>query len=167
MRLRRGCRGWWIALLAAAVDRITKVAVLRLWQRPRLLDRTFDALIPGVVNLRMVGNHGMAFSLFSGQGAALTVLTFLLIAGVVAWLIARPGESKWIRTGFWLVVGGGLGNLFDRVVQGYVVDFIELAFVRFAVFNVADVCICVGAALVILGTIFAERQKRRERHGRV
>ena len=167
MRLRRGCRGWWIALLAAAVDRITKVAVLRLWQRPRLLDRTFDALIPGVVNLRMVGNRGMAFSLFSGQGAALTVLTFLLIAGVVAWLIARPDESKWIRAGFWLVVGGGLGNLFDRVVQGYVVDFIELAFVRFAVFNVADVCICVGAALVILGTIFAERQKRRERHGRV
>lgn len=167
MRLRRGCRGWWIALLAAAVDRITKVAVLRQWQRPRLLDRTFDALIPGVVNLRMVGNRGMAFSLFSGQGAALTVLTFLLIAGVVAWLIARPDESKWIRVGFWLVVGGGLGNLFDRAVQGYVVDFIELAFVRFAVFNVADVCICVGAALVILGTIFAERQKRRERHGRV
>jgi len=46
MQLRRGCRGWWIALLVAAADRVTKAAVVRFWDRPRLLDRTFEALIP-------------------------------------------------------------------------------------------------------------------------
>ena len=54
---------------------------------------------------------------------------------------------------------GGLGNLYDRIASGSVPDFIELAFVRFAVFNVADVCICVGAALAVIGSWRAERNK--------
>ena len=166
MRLRRGCKGWWIALLAAAADRITKAAVLRFWARPRVLDRTFSALIPGVINVKLATNRGMAFSMFSGQGLWLTALTFLLLAGVSAWLVARPDEPPLYRAGLWLIVGGGLGNLFDRVTRGYVVDFIELAFVRFAVFNVADVCICVGAALVVAGALLGDRKKEAP-HGEV
>jgi len=103
----------------------------------------------------------MAFSLLSGHGLGLTLLTALLLAAVIAWLVSKPDEQRLLRTGLWLIVGGGLGNLFDRVMRGYVVDFIELAFVRFAVFNVADVCICAGAALAAIGAILGE--KRRER----
>ena len=60
MRLRRGCRGWWIALLAALADRLTKLLAAKLPAGRR-------ALIPGVLNLRPVGNRGMAFSMLSGQ----------------------------------------------------------------------------------------------------
>ncbi|MBR1820065.1 MAG: signal peptidase II [Clostridia bacterium] len=150
MRLRRGCRGAWIALLAALIDRLTKAAVTRL-ARPR-------ALAPGLLNLRPVENRGMAFSMLSGQTLALTLVTAALVAGLVGWLIAKPDAPRLARAGLWLIVGGGLGNLYDRLTAGGVTDFLELAFVRFAVFNVADVCICVGAALVVVSVWREERK---------
>lgn len=153
MRLRQGCRGAWIAVLAALADRLTKVAVVRLGKR--------GALIPGVLNLRPVENRGMAFSMLSGQALTLAILTAVLLMAVVVWLLAHPGASRLTRAGFWLIVGGGLGNLYDRLVSGSVTDFMDLAFVRFAVFNVADVCICVGAALVVVGAWLREKDVKK------
>ena len=167
MQLKRGCKGWWIALLVAAADRVTKAVVHRWWDRPRLLDRTFDPLIPGVVNIKMATNRGVAFSMLSGQTVLLTVLALVVIALVAGWLVAHPDEHRYVRAGLWMVVGGGLGNLYDRLAYGYVIDFIDLAFVRFAVFNVADVCICLGAALVIAGAFIEEREKKERTHGQV
>ena len=152
MRLRQGCKGAWIALLAALLDRLTKLAVARFAPRG-------CALVPGVVNLRPVENRGMAFSMLSGQTLALTLVTAALIAALAGWLIARPESPRLLRAGLWLIVGGGLGNLYDRLTRGGVADFIELAFVRFAVFNVADICICVGAALAALGVLMTERRR--------
>ena len=145
MGLKERCRGWWIALLAALADRLTKLLVTGL--RPN-----GGALIPGLLNLRPVENRGIAFSMLSGRGLGLTLFTAALIAGLVGWLVTHPKASALSRAGLWLIAGGGLGNLYDRLTAGGVSDFIELAFVRFAVFNVADVCICVGAALVLLGS---------------
>ena len=142
MRSKRGFRGWWIALAAALADRLTKLLAV---------GAPGGALVPGIIDLRPVQNRGMAFSMLSGQTLALTVFTALLIAGLVGWLAARPDAPPLARAGLWLIVGGGLGNLYDRLATGSVTDFIELAFVRFAVFNLADVCICVGAAMVVLG----------------
>ena len=158
MRLRQGCSGWWIALLAALADRLSKAAVLR-------PGAAAGALIPGLLNVRPTTNRGMAFSLFSGQGAALALLTLVLVAAMTGWLIARPGAPKLFRAGLWLIVGGGLGNLYDRLAHGGVTDFLDLAFVRFAVFNVADVCICAGAALAMLSLIAAELRGRRTHGG--
>ncbi len=150
MLLRQGLRGWWIALAAALADRLTKALVARFCLRG-------GALIPGLVNLRPVENQGIAFSMLSGQGLALALFTAALIAGLVIWLVRHPGDPPLVRTGLWLIAGGGLGNLYDRLATGSVSDFIELAFVRFAVFNVADVCICVGAGLVLLGVLRGEK----------
>ena len=61
------------------------------------------------------------------------------------------------------MVGGGLGNLWDRLIYGCVIDFIRLDFVNFAVFNVADVFVCAGALLVALSALKSEA--RRKRHG--
>ena len=146
MILKRGLRGWWIALMAALVDRLTKALVARLCPRG-------GPLIPGIINLRPVENRGIAFSMLSGQGLLLALFTAVLLAGLVAWLTTHPDDPPLQRAGLWLIVGGGLGNLYDRLTTGGVSDFIELAFTRFAVFNVADVCICVGAALVLLGSL--------------
>lgn len=141
--------------MAALLDRLTKLWVENAGRR--------GALVPGLINLRPVENRGMAFSMLSGQALALSILTAVLVAGLVGWLVARPDASKLVRTGTWLIVGGGLGNLYDRIVSGRVTDFLELAFVRFAVFNVADVCICVGAALVVIGAWVSERKGKTAR----
>ena len=151
MGLKRGFRGWWIALLAALLDRLTKLLVARLYPRG-------GALIPGLLNLRPVENRGVAFSMLSGKGLGLVLFTAALIAGLVAWLVAHPDAPTLLRTGLWLIAGGGLGNLYDRLAMGSVSDFLELAFMRFAVFNVADVCICVGAGLVLLGSLTGDRK---------
>jgi len=146
MDFKRGRRGWWIALAAALADRATKRLVAA-------LAPAGGPLVPGLVNLRPVENRGMAFSLLSGQSLLLAVFTAAVIAGLAAWLLARPDAPGLMRAGLWLVAGGGLGNLYDRLTAGGVADFIELAFVRFAVFNVADICVCVGAALAVLGSL--------------
>ncbi|MBQ2633350.1 MAG: signal peptidase II [Oscillospiraceae bacterium] len=150
MNLKQGCRGWWIALAAALADRLTKLLVA--WLRPH-----GGVLVPGILNLRPVENRGIAFSMLSGKGLGLVLFTAALIAGLVAWLVTHPDAPTLLRTGLWLIAGGGLGNLYDRLAMGSVSDFIELAFMRFAVFNVADICICVGAGLVLLGSFTGDR----------
>ena len=152
MRLKQGCRGWWIALVAALADRLTKLLVAEFGPEHG------GPLIPGILNLRPVENRGIAFSMLSGKGLGLVLFTAALIAGLVAWLVAHPDAPTLLRTGLWLIAGGGLGNLYDRLAMGSVSDFIELAFMRFAVFNVADVCICVGAGLVLLGSLTGDRK---------
>ena len=98
--------------------------------------------------------------------AALTILTAVLIAAVVAWLSIRPEEQpKAVRVGLWLMAGGGLGNLYDRLVYGSVIDFIDPIFVRFAVFNPADAFICVGAALAFVALLRDERRRARDAAG--
>lgn len=152
MGLKQRCRGWWIALVAALADRLTKRLVA--WLCPR-----GGVLIPGLLNLRPVENRGIAFSMLSGQKLVLTLFTAVMIAGLIGWLVARPKAPTLLRSGLWLIAGGGLGNLYDRLTVGSVSDFIELAFVRFAVFNVADVCICAGAALVLIETARSDLPK--------
>ena len=156
MKLKSACSGAWIALLAAAVDRVGKSLMLR--HEPGEIVR----VLPGIVQFRRTANTGMAFSLFSENGAALTILTAVLIAAVVVWLSIRPEEQpKAVRAGLWLMAGGGLGNLYDRLVYGSVIDFIDPIFVRFAVFNPADAFICVGAALAFVALLRDERRKAK------
>ena len=158
MRFSRGFRGFWALLLVVAADRFSKA-----WAARSLAGRGSVPALPGLLNWHYARNTGAAFSALSGRTGLLTLLTALLLAGVCAWIILkRPGGL--MRTGLWLVLAGGLSNLFDRAVYGYVVDFIEFAFVRFAIFNVADVSICLGAGLVALAWWRTERREAKE-HG--
>ena len=136
--------------LAFGLDRLTKALVMR----------SGDArmLIPGLLRCRPVRNSGMAFSLLSGQTLLLAAATSAVLLGLLVYLLRKPDEHPLTRAGFWLVIGGGLGNLFDRVAYGSVVDFLELTFVRFAIFNVADICVCLGAALALAGMLLMERK---------
>ena len=74
---------------------------------------------------------------------------------VVLVMLFTRKMTAWERVAWTLVLGGGVGNLIDRVLNGEVVDYINLLFMRFAVFNFADICVCVGVALWVL-VIFLE-----------
>ena len=117
-------------LAAAALIGIDQV--IKLWATNVLQPVGAMPLIPHVVELRFVLNPGMAFSLLSGKQL------FLIIATSIA-----------------LILAGGIGNLIDRVLNGEVVDYINLLFMQFAVFNFADICVCVGVGLWVL-VIFLE-----------
>ena len=149
MKLKNVCSGWWIAALAAVLDRITKI-----WAPAHPLE------VRGLFRFRSaLMNSGVAFSFLENAGWALTVLIAILVIAVVAWLVCERDMPKAQRIGLWLIVGGGIGNLYDRIVYGAVIDFIEITFMHFAVFNLADVCVCVGAAIAILGMLIGEKRK--------
>jgi signal peptidase II len=119
-------------------------------------------LIPHVVNLHYVLNQGMAFSLLSGKQLFLVIATSVALIGVAYYLFTRC-RGKWLeQAAFILVLSGGIGNLIDRALNGEVVDYINLLFVRFAVFNFADICVCVGVGLWILAMILEEYRNAPE-----
>lgn len=151
MQFRRGCRLWWLALLAAGIDRICKAIALR------GLGGGAVTAIEGALSWSLVKNTGAAFGILSGS-CLLPLLTFALAAGLLFWLLRHGEAPLLLRAGLWMIVGGGLGNLYDRLVYGYVIDFIRLDFVNFAVFNPADVFVCAGAALAVLSALISERR---------
>lgn len=114
--------------------------------------------IPGLFHLTYVQNTGAAFSALQGM-QWLFVLIFVLFAAGMVWEFSRDrlgftAFEKWCITA---VFAGGLGNMMDRLRLGYVIDMIEVEFIRFPVFNVADCFITCGCILLIVHLIFFNR----------
>ena len=117
-------------------------------------------LIDGIFGLRYVHNTGAAFSIFSGHTEILSIFTIILIAAVSVYLFTRKNLKLDLFTvALAFIIGGGIGNIIDRMfrsgifLKGYVVDMFEFLFVDFAVFNVADSFITVGAILVAIAVL--------------
>ena len=146
----RGRQLWWIVPPVVVLDRIAKRIALE-----TLSDGAVTA-IPGALSWHLTRNTGAAFSLLNGRSALLTVLTFLLIAAVTVYLLRAADIRPTVCVGLWCVVGGGLGNLWDRLFSGGVIDFIRLDFISFPIFNFADVFVCAGAALVVLSALLGK-----------
>ena len=113
-------------------------------------------VLPRILGLRYVENTGAAFSMMSNSTDFLIVITAvaLIVMAYVFW-VKNYGEV-FERFCFTLIIAGGIGNLIDRVLNGFVVDYFEFLFMKFAVFNVADVYVCTGIALYTLYTFYSE-----------
>ena len=119
----------------------------------------WGALVPGIVHLTFQPNTGAAFSFLSGRTWIFLVITalFFVLVGIALW-------KKWLKTKpeLWAmaaICGGALGNLIDRLVNGYVVDMFEVEFMDFAVFNVADCFITCGAIALVLSVLLEGKRK--------
>lgn len=136
-----------IAVIAAVilVDQISKILVLAY-----LYEEQID-LIEGVLRFTYVENHGMAFGLLADHRWVFLVCSVVGI-GLVTFYLLRYVNRNLSRAGLALIIGGGIGNMIDRVRLGFVVDFIDFCAFDFWVwvFNVADAAVCVGAALFLL-----------------
>ena len=89
--------------------------------------------------MHLVHNTGGAWSMFSGATAALGVFSIVMCAALAAFAVHERARISWPELiGLGLVIGGGIGNAIDRFALGYVVDFIDLSFMDFPVFNIAD-----------------------------
>lgn len=157
MDIRTALRGAWVVVPAVAADRITKIWALS--ETPRF------TVVPGVFGVRFARNTGAAFSMLSSAPWLVSVLSAALIIAVVALLVTDRKLDKWTRLGLWLVVAGGLGNVYDRLAYGFVVDMIEVLFVDFAIFNVADICVCCGAFLAAAAMIFSDMKQKKTTEG--
>jgi len=159
----RGALPWITAALVVVADRVTKGLVLA-----RLDPGAWVEVMPGLA-LTHVHNRGIAFSLFSGGGAFTRVLLHLVIFTsvviIAAMVVRHAHHSRLAGFAFGLILGGAVGNLIDRVLYGWVIDFVHLwarigdRTVSWPDFNVADASISVGAVLLILNEL---RSSRRE-----
>ena len=134
-----------IALGVIAVDQVSKLLILHFLYEDQLV------LIKGVLNFTYVENRGMAFGLLSDHRWIFMVFSTIGIAlvGVYLWFYVK---TKLGRAALALVIGGGIGNMIDRVAYGFVVDFIDFCAFDFWkwVFNIADSAVCVGAGMFVL-----------------
>ena len=116
--------------------------------------------VPKLVDLTYVQNRGAAFSMFSGRVSVLSVVSIAFcIAAVVYWVVKKP-KNPLLRTATAMMFAGALGNAVDRIFYGFVVDFIAVRFINFPVFNIADMAITIGAALVIIYVIFFDKDTK-------
>ena len=153
MGVKNALRGAWVVVPALLIDRVTKAWAIA--EQPRI------ELLQGIVGVRFAKNTGAAFSILGNMPQLVTVLSVLLVAVIAAVLITDRKMDRWMRLGLWLVVAGGLGNIYDRLAYGYVADMVELLFMEFAIFNVADICVCCGAFLAAAAMIISDiRQKK-------
>lgn len=126
-----------------ALDQLVK------WWAVHVLMQVGDIpLWDGVFHLTYIENRGSAFGLFLGQRTLFMILTPLVLAAILLALwrgIIQTRVGKW---SLYLLFGGAVGNLIDRILRGYVVDLFYFKLINFPVFNVADIFVCAGAALL-------------------
>ena len=138
------------AAALVALDQWTKLAI-----RSSLALGQQLTLLPGVVGLTYVQNTGMAFSTLSGKTVFLTVVSLVASIAVAVMLLRNKPIShpfgKWTLA---LILAGAVGTLSDRFFLHYVTDMIQVLFVDFAVFNVADCCVVTGGILLAVYVLF-------------
>ena len=146
---------YWLAAAVVIADQLVKGLSIAL--------EGDVTLIPGVLRFTYEENTGMAFSLLSGHTWLLGLISAAAI--LLGWRILRTFRLGTVsRIASMLMLGGAVGNMIDRFLRGYVVDMFEALFVRFAVFNVADIALTVGAGLMAASLLLCPGEWT-EKHG--
>ena len=149
-----------IAVILIAVDRITKN-----WAAQALASGDI-AVIDKVLYFRYTENTGVAFSMFSDNRWVLVGITSVMLIVALAFFLSGKIKDKLELFALSLIIAGGVGNLIDRLSLGYVIDFIDVRIINFAIFNVADMCITIGAILVSIAAFAAEKRQKREQESK-
>lgn len=118
-------------------------------------------VIDNLLSLVYVENRGAAFGIFQNQVWIFAVITVVMIAFFVYMLISGKIKGKLFTAAAILIIGGGIGNLIDRIFRGFVVDYLSLSFFP-PVCNFADYCITIGAVLFIV-SMFISSKKNSEK----
>ena len=145
----------WIAIIAGAValDQVTKLLVIN------FLDKNEPFIvINGIFRFSYVENRGAAFGSFSDNRWVFMIISTVTILALLIYMWKFRPDSRLACTALSFIIGGGIGNMIDRIYLGYVVDFIDFyAFPNLWkwVFNVADSFVCIGAAMMILWCIIS------------
>jgi signal peptidase II len=143
-----------VVLLALLLDQLSKA-----WIRSNLAPGDVIPVWPGVMHLSHVWNYGAAWGMLSGQRLVLVGFSILVLVGAASMARDFVRRGRLATVGLGLIVGGAIGNLIDRVLQGYVTDMIDMdtgwQWLRnFPVFNIADSALTVGVCLLLIHFVF-------------
>ncbi len=156
--MQSGLKWWWVALVALILDQVSKIWVMNTFSLYESV-----ALMPSL-NFTYVHNLGAAFSFLADAGGwqrwGFAIFALLVSFGLVAMLRAQGAKLVRLNLAYALILGGAIGNLIDRVLYGYVVDFIDfyVGSWHWPAFNIADSAICIGAGLMILDAFMQPKE---------
>lgn len=154
-----GLRWLWLAIVMLVVDQVTKQTVVA------LMDYRQSIAIMPFFNLTYVHNPGAAFSFLADQDGwqrwFFTIIASVVSVLLIYWMAKTPKQDKLISIAFALILSGALGNLIDRVMFGYVIDFLDfyVGNKHWPAFNVADSAIFIGAGLMIIDALKGENKE--------
>lgn len=114
-----------------------------------------------VFHLTYVENRGAGWGMFSDHTWLLTVATIIVVVAAVGYVVAKRPKNPLFLTAFTFMIGGAVGNLVDRIRQGFVIDFFDFTLINFPVFNVADCFITVGAITFVIYVLFFSDKKEK------
>ncbi len=145
-----------IAIVAIATDQLLKLLVTSTLQSGGTV-----TILGGLVKFFYCENKGMAFGMLQNQRWLFIVFTIAVILGIIIYLIKVKPMNKVLLISLGLIIGGGIGNLIDRVYLSYVVDYIQLSFFS-PVCNFADYCITAGTIMLVVYILFFNNESDKK-----
>lgn len=149
----------WLAVLVIALDLATKMVA------EHFLTYAQPVYVLPVFDLTLLYNKGAAFSFLANESGwqrwFFTVIAVGVSIALTIWLMTLKSAEKWISIALVLIIGGALGNLYDRLAYGHVVDFLHFHWGPhyFPAFNIADTAITIGAGMLIIDSLFLSKDK--------
>lgn len=137
-----------IAVFLIAADQLLKLLVTN-----TVMINGPVSFLNGLVSFQYVENRGVAFGLMQNMQWLFIILTSVVMLAIIVYLLVKKPKSKLMLVSFALILGGGIGNLIDRIFLGYVIDYIKLSFFP-PVCNFADYAITIGTALLVIYVLF-------------
>lgn len=157
----------WLTLLIIVLDLGSKAIIS---QNFSLYETV--SVIPGWFNLTLAHNSGAAFSFLANESGwqrwFFAIIALVVSTIIFFWIKRLQSHERWVAIALALILGGALGNLWDRLTLGYVVDFLDFYYqsaptakaMHWPAFNIADSAICVGAIMLIIDALFSKEDKR-------
>ena len=146
-----------IIVLGITLDRISKIWALKI-----LKENADVVVIKNYFSFSYLENRGAAFGIFQNKGIYLSVITLFIVCAVIFYLVKFRPQSKLLRISLALIIGGAIGNLYDRIVYKYVVDFVLWHFkdvYYYPTFNVADMLVVVGTILLVICVVLEDKNE--------
>ena len=139
-----------IIILLFIIDQILKILVVN-----NLILNVPRAIIKNFFNLTYVKNYGAAWSIFSGNRLLLIIISFIALIFIYKFMIKNNNKSNFENICYSILLGGILGNLCDRIIYGYVIDYLDFTIFgyQYPIFNFADICIVISIFLIICLTL--------------
>lgn len=165
MAVQRSALVWlWISVVIFIVDITTKIYMESILGSGRVID-----ILP-VLEFRLAHNNGSAFGFLADMGGwqrwGFSAIALIVSGFLITWMKKTPAANLWLAVSLTFILGGAVGNLYDRIAYGHVIDFIHVYWYQinfdFPIFNVADIAITIGALMMAIDVVREFFQERRQ-----